>query len=95
MILDAIFQGTFSVESFSCPKDPEYKELTRSVEELSIKVKELLGTENSKLLDDLLNKVYASQYMEAKAFFKAGFAAGIDLHNDVVKELISLEKNNS
>lgn len=90
MVLDAIFQGTFSVESFSRPKDPEYKELRKSIDELSFRVKDLLGTENSRLLDELLSQVYAAQYMEAEACFKGGFSAGLQLQRESTELLQSL-----
>ena len=94
MVLNSIFQGTFSVESFSRPKDPEYKELTKSIDELSLKVKELLGEKNSGLVDDLLNQVYASQYLEAQACFRGGFAAGMELQKEAATELLSLLQEN-
>lgn len=91
MVLDAIYQGTFSVEAFSRPNDPEYNKLTKNIEALSLKVKELLGDENSSLVDELLNQVYASQCMESETSFKTGFAAGVDIQQDILKELIKIK----
>ena len=90
MVLDAIFQGTFSVESFSRPKNPEYKEITKKIEVQIGKIKSILGPDNSQLLDELLNPVYASLYMEAEACFRGGFAAGMDLQKEAALELQSL-----
>ena len=94
MVLDAIFQGTFSVESFSRPKNPEYKEITKKIEIQIDKIKQTLGPENSHLLDELLNQVYASQYMEAEACFRGGFAAGMELQKEAALELESLLQEN-
>ena len=94
MVLDAIFQGTFSVESFSRPKNLEYKEITKKIEIQIDKIKQTLGPENSHLLDELLNQVYASQYMEAQACFRGGFAAGMELQKEAATELLSLLQEN-
>ena len=94
MVLDAIFQGTFSVESFSRPKNPEYKEITKKIEVQIENIKKILGPDNSQQLDELLNQVYASQYMEAEACFRGGFAAGMELQKEAALELESLLQEN-
>ena len=94
MVLDAIFQGAFSVESFSHPKNPEYKEITKKIEIQIDKLKKTLGPDSSQLLDELLNQVYASQYMEAEACFRGGFAAGMELQKEAALELQSMLQGN-
>ena len=94
MVLDAIFQGAFSVESYSRPKNPEYKEITKNIEIQIDKIKQTLGPDNSQLLDELLNQVYASQYMEAEVCFKGDFAAGMELQKEAELELESLLQEN-
>ena len=92
MILDSIFQGDFSVELFPTPCQSEYQKLNRSIETLSMQIKDLLGREKGEMLDELLNQVYASQYMEAQSCFKIGFAAGVDLQRDIEAELNGMKK---
>ena len=86
MILDTIFRGDFSLDSFTYAEDPEYKSHSHKISELSSQLAEKLGPDKL-LLDDLLNEVYAAQYLETAACFRIGVATGLELHKEITYEL--------
>ena len=86
MILEAIFSGDFSIETFSRPEDPEYQKLCKEISDLLDTI-EQQDPHQAEIVKELLSKVYDAQYLEAIHMFKIGFSAGMTLQQEVGKLL--------
>ena len=86
MILESIFSGDFSVETFSRPEGPEYQKLTKEISALLDTI-EQQDPQHADVVKELLSKVYDAQYLEAIHMFKIGFAAGMTLQQETTELL--------
>ena len=89
MILEAIFSGDFSVETFSRPTDPEHHKLTKEISTLLDTI-EQQDSRQADIVKELLSKVYDAQYLEAIHMFKIGFAAGMTLQKEIHDALVQM-----
>ena len=87
MILEAIFRGDLSIDNFSYPTDSEYRQTAATVSSMTGKLKEKLSPEDFALLEQLLNQINATQYLESIACFRTGFAVGVELQREIEQEL--------
>ena len=88
MILESIFSGDFSIETFSRPSDPEYQKLCKEISALLDTI-EQQDPQQADIVKELLSKVYDAQYLEDIHMFKIGFAAGMTVQQeagDLLKE---------
>ena len=86
MILESIFSGDFSIETFSRPADPEYQKLCKEISDLLDAI-EQQDPQHAETIKELLSKVYDAQYLEAIHMFKIGFAAGMTLQQETCNML--------
>ena len=82
MILDSIFSGDFSAETFSRPADPEYQKLCKEISALLDTI-EQQDSQQAEIVKELLDKIYDAHYLESTHLFKIGFAAGMTLQQEV------------
>ena len=89
MILESIFSGDFSIETFSRPADPEYQKLTKEISAILDTI-EQQDSQQAETVKELLSKVYDAQYLEAIHMFKIGFAAGMTLQKEIHDALVQM-----
>ena len=86
MILESIFSGDFSIETFSRPADPEYQKLTKEISVLLDTI-EQQDSQHAETVKELLSKIYDAQYLEATHMFKIGFTTGLALQQEATEFL--------
>lgn len=89
MILESIFSGDFSIETFSRPSDSEYQKLYKEISDILDTI-EQQDPHQAGTVKEPLSKVYDVQYPEAIHMLKIGFAAGIGLQNEVENVLAQM-----
>lgn len=82
MILDAIFNGEFSMAEMAPPKTDEYKEALSRFRQAVDTLKQGLTAEQKEQLDAVLSSKNVLVSLEATEQFKLAFSAGIQLERE-------------
>ena len=83
MILEALCRGNYSPPDLSTPSDAAYWEANHQVSQML----DCLKSQLSKLVEQLVDKIYSAQCFEVESYFKLGFASGMVLEREVQEEL--------
>ena len=92
MILESIFRGNLSAVDLVYPDDPEYKRLSQEVVVLCDLLSSKLTAENKEILNQIINKIYSTQLIEAESYFTFGFSLGTEIQKEIIQQLSSLQR---
>ena len=92
MILESIFRGNLSAVDLVYPDDPEYKRLSQEVVVLCELLSSKPTAENKEILNQIINKIYSAQLIEAESYFTFGFSLGTEIQKEIIQQLSSLQR---
>lgn len=87
MILESLCRGNYSPPDLITPSDPAYWEANHQVGQMMDCLKSQLSEPHYKIVEQLVNKVYAAQCYECESYFKLGVASGMVIEREVQEEL--------
>ena len=87
MILESIFRGNLSPTDLVYPSDPEYKQLSHQVVDLSDQLYQTLTPPQQELLEQLLHTIYSANLIESEAYFTFGVSVGVQLQREIQDQL--------
>ena len=87
MILESIFRGNLSPTDLVFPTDPEYKQLSHQVVDLSDQLYQTLTSPQQELLEQLLHTIYSANLIESESYFSFGFSLGLERQREIQEQL--------
>ena len=87
MILESIFRGNLSPTDLVYPSNPEYKQLSHHVVNLTDQLYQTLTPPQKDLLEQLIHTIYSANPIESETFFSFGFSLGVDLQREITAQL--------
>ena len=87
MILESIFRGNLSPTDLVYPSDPEYKQLSHQVVDLSDQLSQTLTPPQQELLEQLIHSIYSANLIESESYFSFGFSLGLELQHECQAQL--------
>ncbi|MGD8401501.1 MAG: hypothetical protein PVH64_11325 [Bacillota bacterium] len=93
--LEALYGGWISPAEMSAPKNPEYRQINRKIDELRKEWQQKLTEENCEQLETILDLCREADSIEVTASFEYGFRWGAAIMVEVIigREELLTQKN--